>query len=220
MQGNESPAGVPLTWSQVGEVDIMEYVGSISAHNLGTVHYDYQYNNNQYANWNHGSHGGYYSFAEQQLPDGPEWIRIDLGAIYSVKHVNLTWENNGKSYLLETLTDGTTWQPAYTTATGKGGVDDVTFPAVNARFVRVTGTLRVNQYGYSSYELRVFAAGGTTNLALNRPATASSVEVATLGPALAVDGDVKTRWSSAARRPAAPTPTSGPMAGTLTASTG
>ncbi len=201
MMGNEAPPGVQLTWPQVGEIDVMEYVGAIPANNLGTVHYAYQYNNNQYADWNHGSHGAYYSFAEQQLPDGPEWIRIDLGAIYSVSRVSLTWENNSKSYLIETSTDGTAWQPAYSTAAGKGGVDEVSFAAVNARFVRVTGTLRVNQYGYSIYELRVFAAGGSTNLALNKPATSSSVENSTLGPALAVDGDVKTRWSSGFRNP-------------------
>lgn len=202
MQGNEAPAGVTnLTWPQVGEIDIMEYVGSIPANNLGTVHYAYQYNNNQYAAWNHGQHGGYYSFAEQQLPDSPESIRVDLGALYSVNHVNLTWENNSKSYVIETSTDGTTWLPAYSTTTGDGGVDDVTFAAVNARFVRMTGTLRTNQYGYALYELQVFAAGGTTNLALNKPATATSVENANLGPALAVDGDVKTRWSSGFRDP-------------------
>ncbi len=202
MQGNEAPAGVQsLTWPQLGEIDIMEYIGSIPADNLGTVHYAYQYNNNQYADWNHGQHGGYYSFAEQQLPDSPEYIRVDLGALYSVDHVNLTWQNNGKSYTIETSIDGTTWQPAYSTAAGKSGVDNVTFAAVSARFVRVTGTLRVNQYGYSIYELQVFAAGGTTNLALNKPATSSSNENATLGPALAVDGDVKTRWSSGFRNP-------------------
>jgi beta-glucanase (GH16 family) len=202
MQGNEAPAGVTsLTWPQLGEIDIMEYVGSIPAYNLGTVHYAYQYNNNQYADWNHGQHGGYYSFAEQQLPDSPEWLRVDLGARYNVSRINLNWENNGKTYLIETSTDGTTWQPVYSTSTGKSGVTEVTFTAVSARFVRVTGTLRVNQYGYSLYELQVFEGSSTTNLALNKPATSSSVENSTLGPALAVDGDVKTRWASAYRNP-------------------
>ena len=203
MQGNEHPAGVAeLTWPQLGEVDIMEYVGSLPAYNLGTVHYAYQYNNNQYADWNHGQHGGYYSFAEQQLPDAPESLRVDLGALYNVDHASLNWENNGKSYVLETSTDGTTWEPAYSTTTDPlNGVKDLTFAARSARFVRVTGTLRVNQYGYSLYELQVFAVGGTTNLALNKAAMSSSVENASLGPALAVDGDVKTRWSSGFRNP-------------------
>ena len=203
MQGNEHPAGVAeLTWPQVGEIDIMEYVGSLPAYNLGTVHYAYRYNNNQYQDGNHGQHGGYYSFAEQQLPDAPESLRVDLGALYNVDHASLNWENNGKSYVLETSTDGTTWEPAYGTTTSPlKGVANVSFAARSARFVRVTGTLRVNQYGYSLYELQVFAAGGTTNLALNKPATSSSNENPTLGPALAVDGNAQTRWSSGFRNP-------------------
>ncbi|WP_433041573.1 discoidin domain-containing protein [Dactylosporangium sp. CS-033363] len=40
-------------------------------------------------------------------------------------------------------------------------------------------------------------ACGTTNVALNRPATASSQESASLGPAKAVDGSATSRWSSA-----------------------
>jgi hypothetical protein len=204
MMGNEHPAGVTeLTWPQLGEIDIMEYVGSIPSHNLGTVHYAWQYNNNQYADWNHGSQGGYYSFANQQAPDSPEWLRIDLGAIYSVSRVNLNWENNGKNYNLETSIDGTTWNPVFTTTTGDGGVDDITFAAVDARFVRINGTFRTDDYGYSLFEVQVFAAGGTTNLALNRPATASSTQAADfdLGPALAVDGNTATRWGSGLRNP-------------------
>jgi hypothetical protein len=38
---------------------------------------------------------------------------------------------------------------------------------------------------------------GTNNLALDRPATSSSIESASYGPANAVDGDPRTRWSSA-----------------------
>ncbi|GAA2640644.1 discoidin domain-containing protein [Dactylosporangium fulvum] len=41
------------------------------------------------------------------------------------------------------------------------------------------------------------AACGSTNVALNKPATSSSDENGSLVPAKAVDGDVNTRWSSA-----------------------
>ena len=131
------------------------------------------------------------------MPDPTEFIRVDLGALYSVSRVNLNWENNGKSYVIETSLDGTTWTPAYRTSTGIGkGVDEVTFAATSARFVRVSGTLRANEFGYSLYELQIFAAGNPTNLALNKKVTASSVEKAGLEPELAVDGDAKTRWAS------------------------
>jgi hypothetical protein len=66
--------------------------------------------------------------------------------------------------------------------------------------VRINGTTRATGYGYSLWEFEVYG-GGTTppptgNLALNRPATASSVEGAFTASA-AVDGSLTTRWSSA-----------------------
>lgn len=73
------PAEMPLDqphimWPQGGEIDIMEYVGSIPMYNLGSVHYAWQWQDNQYQSWNHGHRGGYYGFAEQQVPAGnPGW---------------------------------------------------------------------------------------------------------------------------------------------------
>jgi beta-glucanase (GH16 family) len=57
-----------LMWPQGGEVDIMEYVGTIPYHNLGTVHYAWSWENNTYQDWNHGLKGAYYSYAEAQMP--------------------------------------------------------------------------------------------------------------------------------------------------------
>ncbi len=203
MMGNEHPANVQeLTWPQLGEIDIMEYVGAIPNHNLGTVHYAWYYNNNQYQDGNHGQHGAYYSFADKQTPDAAESFRVDLGALYNVSHVTLNWENNGKNYNLETSTDGTTWQPAYATTSGPTkGVADVNFAARSARFVRLNGVGRTDDYGYSLYELQVFEAGGTTNLALGKKVQASSSQGTELTPEMAVDGKTATRWSSAPRNP-------------------
>lgn len=65
----EKPAGQTyIMWPQGGEVDIMEYVGAIPFHNLGSVHYAWSWENNQYQSWNHGHKGAYYSFAEGQVP--------------------------------------------------------------------------------------------------------------------------------------------------------
>lgn len=57
-----------LMWPQGGEVDIMEYVGSMPRHNLGSVHYAWSWNNNQWADWNHGHQGAYYSYATNDVP--------------------------------------------------------------------------------------------------------------------------------------------------------
>ncbi len=202
MMPNETPPGQPnISWPQGGEIDIMEYVGSIPAHNLGTVHYAWAYNNNTYADWNHGSQGGYYNFADQQAPDTPEWIRVDLGSVISINHVILNWENTGKSFKIETSTDGTSWTTVYTTTNGDGGIDDITFNSINARFVKMSGTQRSNDWGYSLYEFQVLSTSGSTNVALNRPATASSIQGTDVGAANAFDGNATTRWSSELRNP-------------------
>jgi len=67
------PSEKPVTetyimWPQGGEIDVMEYVGSIPFNNLGTVHYAWSWENNQYQSWNHGMKGAYYSFSSTDVP--------------------------------------------------------------------------------------------------------------------------------------------------------
>lgn len=69
MMPAEMPANVTsLMWPQGGEIDIMEFVGAIPYHNLGSVHYAWSWENNQYQSWNHGHKGGYYSYNDKQMP--------------------------------------------------------------------------------------------------------------------------------------------------------
>ena len=79
---------------------------------------------------------------------------------------------------------------------GTGGTNDLTFTAVTARYVRMLGIKPGTQYGYSIYEFQVFAPGGTTDLAVGKPTTASSYTPA-YPPADATDGNATTRWAVA-----------------------
>ncbi|WP_340111429.1 T9SS type A sorting domain-containing protein [Maribellus mangrovi] len=73
MMPDEIPSGWNyIMWPQGGEIDIMEYVGSIPFHNLGSVHYAWFWQDNQYVDWNHGHQGAYYSYAEGEVPDPAE----------------------------------------------------------------------------------------------------------------------------------------------------
>ena len=73
MMPQEKPANLDyIMWPQGGEIDVMEYVGSIPYHNLGTVHYAWEWQNNEYQDWNHGHLGGYYSYETQQTPNPVE----------------------------------------------------------------------------------------------------------------------------------------------------
>lgn len=88
---------------------------------------------------------------------------------------------------------------AFTVSAGDvqtGGTNDLSFTAVPARYVRMLGIRPATQYGYSIYELQVYAPGGTTNLALGKTTIASSFTPAYPPPA-ATDGNPATRWAVA-----------------------
>jgi cytochrome c len=132
----------------------------------------------------------------------PQWIQVDLGQSTAIDRVKLTWEAAyGKNYTIQTSPDGTNWTTVRTITNGDGGVDDNTALAATGRYVRINGTARGTAYGYSLFEFEVY--GGSTpppptgNLALNKPATASSIENAGTPASAAVDGSATTRWSSA-----------------------
>jgi hypothetical protein len=93
----------------------------------------------------------------------PQWITVDLGAVYPVNHVILNWEvAYGKAYRIEVSTDGVTWNQKFSETNGDGGIDDIVFAATNARYVRLWGTERGTPYGYSLYEFEVY--GATDNI--------------------------------------------------------
>jgi len=85
-----------------------------------------------------------------------QWLRIDLGSTHLVGRVTLDWERAyGGSYRIELSTDGVNWRTAWSTTAGDGGLDTARFTAAPARYVRVTGTGRGTQWGYSLYEVGV-----------------------------------------------------------------
>ncbi|MFD2880510.1 discoidin domain-containing protein [Paenibacillus rhizoplanae] len=91
----------------------------------------------------------------------PQWIQVDLGSAQTVGRVLLDWEGAyAKAYTIETSADGTNWTTVYMTTTGDGAADDISFTPVNARYVKVNGTQRGTQYGYSLWELEVYGSGG------------------------------------------------------------
>ncbi len=86
----------------------------------------------------------------------PQWLQVDLGATHSITQVVLNWENAyATAFAIQTSNDGTTWTTIYSTTTGTGGVQ--TIPVTGSgRYVRMNGTARATQYGYSLWEFQVF----------------------------------------------------------------
>jgi len=134
----------------------------------------------------------------------PQWLEVDLGSTATISQVTLDWETAyATAFQIQTSTDNTNWTTIYSTTTGTGG-DQTLNVTGSGRYVRMYGTARATQYGYSLWEFQVYGtlsgSGGTcstTDSALNQPATASSLENSSFPASAAVDGNTGTRWSSA-----------------------
>jgi hypothetical protein len=93
----------------------------------------------------------------------PSWIAVDLGSVQTIDRVVLRWQDSyGVQYQIQTSNDGVDWSnTVYTQANGKGGSEDIRFPATQARYVRMYGTQRATQFGYSLYEFEVYNTANT-----------------------------------------------------------
>jgi hypothetical protein len=89
----------------------------------------------------------------------PQWLKIDLGATHTVTKVVLRWEAAyAKAFQIQMSSDGTNWgSPIYSTTTGTGGTQTLTVNG-SGRYIRMYGTKRATQYGYSLYEMEVYGS--------------------------------------------------------------
>lgn len=86
-----------------------------------------------------------------------QWISVDLGQVYSINKVKLNWEAAyGKQYKIQVSTDGSQWKDVNTELNSNGGIDEIQFPAADARYVKMQGIKRAGGWGYSLYEISVF----------------------------------------------------------------
>ena len=133
----------------------------------------------------------------------PQFIYVDLGAIYNLCRVTLFWENAlGSDFTIDVSNDATTWIPL-ATITGNSSLKDTISVAGSGRYVRMNGSARGTAFGYSLYEFSVFGfptSCNTANLAQGQSVTVSSTQ-AGLPAANAIDGDKTSRWASDASDP-------------------
>lgn len=108
-----------------------------------------------------------------------EWIYVDLGKTKPVDRVAIAWEySHAKAYKVQGYDAARkVWKTLKAITNGDGGDDEVRFGAYRTRYVRVSTQRRATTYGNSIYELAVYGPDAPgTNLALNQPAKASSIE--------------------------------------------
>ncbi|MYS22319.1 Beta-glucanase, GH16 family [Streptomyces sp. DvalAA-14] len=86
----------------------------------------------------------------------PQWLQVDLGATHTICKAVLNWETAyGKAFQIQTSNDGSTWTTLYSTTTGTGGTQTLNLSG-SGRYIRVYGTTRSTQYGYSLWEFQVY----------------------------------------------------------------
>ncbi|KRF10021.1 hypothetical protein ASG89_00255 [Paenibacillus sp. Soil766] len=113
-----------------------------------------------------------------------QWIYVDLGSSQSIQKVALNWESAyGKEYQIRVSDDATNWTTVYSTTTGDGGINDISFEPVNARYVQMYGTKRGSAYGYSLWEFKVYG----TEIVQRVPAR---IELQATPSSVTVGGDV------------------------------
>jgi hypothetical protein len=90
----------------------------------------------------------------------PQWLQVDLGVPAQITRVALTWETAAaRAFQIQVSNDATTWTSIYSTTTSTGGNQSLTVTGTG-RYVRMYGTQRTTQYGYSLWEFQIFGDGG------------------------------------------------------------
>ena len=103
----------------------------------------------------------------------PQWLEVDLGSSQNICQVTLNWEAAyATAFQIQTSTDGSTWTSIYSTTTGTGGNQTLAVTGTG-RYIRMYGTTRATQYGYSLWEFGIYGTGsGSTT---PPPATGGSL---------------------------------------------
>ncbi|WP_344154010.1 discoidin domain-containing protein [Kribbella yunnanensis] len=136
----------------------------------------------------------------------PQWIQVDLGASATITQVQVAWETAyATAFQIQTSANGSTWTTINTTTNGAGGNQTLNVSGTG-RYVRLLGTQRATQWGYSLWEFKVFGSTsgpgpGSGLLSYNKPGVASTQQHDSncweCTPARAFDLDPASRWATA-----------------------
>ena len=103
---------------------------------------------------------------ESQTTD-TEWMFIDLGVVYSIDSVFVSWETAaGLDYAIEVANTPSLSETGWTTVEhvtngAQGEKRSIIFSPVQARYVRLQGYKRASIFGYSIWEFEVYGNAAT-----------------------------------------------------------
>jgi hypothetical protein len=125
----------------------------------------------------------------------PQWIYVDLGAVYNITDVKLNWEHAaGRDYQIQVSFDAANWATIATiTGNTTFGLHDYAGLSGSGQYVRMYGTARTTQYGYSLFDFNVYGdAAAPAPALMSRSASTTSAGSTEPGgiPLNALDGIV------------------------------
>jgi CxxC motif-containing protein (DUF1111 family) len=145
-----------------------------------------------------------------------QYLTLDFGTSQVINRVHIDWENaHAIQYLLQVSDDNANWTTIKTVDNSQGGSEDWPGLAGQGRYLRMKGVTRSTQYGYSIFEIQAFSGTPVAPPPVPDPvpvpidtskpgvsikpvaATSSALENPGLSAAMAIDGKLTTRWSSA-----------------------
>jgi hypothetical protein len=107
------------------------------------------------------------------LYSDPQWLQVDLGATATITRVVLRWETAyASAFQIQTSNDAANWTTIQTVTGNTSTLNDMSVSG-SGRYVRMYGTTRATQWGYSLYEFEVYGTSGPT-LTPTATATGSS----------------------------------------------
>jgi hypothetical protein len=93
----------------------------------------------------------------------PQSITVDLGKQYNISEIRLLWEAAyASNFVLEVSADNATWTNVKTVTGNTAVINDYTGLTKTGRYVRMTGTARGTEWGYSLYEFEVYGTDAST----------------------------------------------------------
>lgn len=100
--------------------------------------------------------------------EDPQWLYVDLGATKNIDKVGFIWEGAYASkYYIQVSDDAQNWTTvAMVTAASNKTVQIDLDDGVSGRYVRMYGTRRGTQYGYSLYEMGVWEKEDTASVGI------------------------------------------------------
>ena len=99
--------------------------------------------------------GNYGTRWSSQFSD-PQWLIIDFGTVQDFNQIKLFWETAfGKEYIIQISDDAIGWMDLVHQTNGAGSIEKWDVQA-SARYLRIYGTKRGTEWGYSLYEVEVY----------------------------------------------------------------